>query len=94
MNNNNKSITPKAANKATPLDTSAQLVKNESIDYNIVKDMKRACANISIFQLVKITGKHELVIQAVSLQSLIRIDPASSTTQVVSSKTLSTLEYV
>jgi len=56
-NNKNKSTTPKASNKSTPPNMSTQVIKNESIDYNIIEDMKRARANISIFELTKITRK-------------------------------------
>ena len=41
----------------------------ESIDYNIVDDMKRAWASISIFELAKITIQQQLIIQELSLHS-------------------------
>lgn len=54
-NNKSKSISPEASTKATPHDSLAYDVKNESIHYNVIDDMKRDHANISNFELTKIT---------------------------------------
>lgn len=55
-NNNNKYDTPAAADKATPPDSSSQPIVMVSTYYNIVEDMKRVHANISLFKLVRIMG--------------------------------------
>ena len=80
-----------ASNKATPLDTSALPTKGETINYNIVEDLKRPCASISIFELEKIKGRCELLIQTFSQTSL---GDKDSTSQQVSSKSFGSLEYV
>lgn len=61
--NKKKSTTPEVSNQATPPNTLALPVRNDSIDYNIVEDMKRESANISIFYISNIIGQHEMIIQ-------------------------------
>ena len=71
---------------------STQVIKNESIDYNIIEDMKRARANISIFELTKITRKWYLIIQALSLHSSIGKEVYAS--QFMSSNSCDIIESV
>lgn len=85
------SITLEVSNKATPLNTSIMPTKIESIDYNIVEYLKRARANISIFELAKIACKRELLVQDFSQSSS---GDKASTSQKVFGKADGTLKYV
>lgn len=52
--NKSKSSTLKALNKATCLDTSTFPAIGGTIDYNIVEDMKKMQAKISIYEVAMI----------------------------------------
>lgn len=91
-NNKSRSITLEDSNKVTPLENLALPIINEIIDYNIIQDMKKSCANISIFELTKIAGHHELLFQAFSSQS--PSGNKASTSQMVSSKSLGILKSI
>ena len=67
--NKSMSITLDVSNKATHPTPLALPSKGETIDYTIVQDLKRARANISIYELAKIAGQREFLVQTFSQPS-------------------------
>ena len=59
-------IPPKTMNSVPPLDT---LMSLPAIEYNIVEDMKKARANICLFELTKITNQRDILLRALGKTS-------------------------
>jgi len=74
-----------------PPNTSGMPATYETLDYNIVEDMKKARTIISIFELTRITSQRELLVRAL-------VQPSSSenasSSQKVSGKSSGPLELV
>jgi len=49
--------------------TSDILVSLPTLDYNIMEDMRKACANISLFELAKIQGQRDIILHALGKTS-------------------------
>ncbi len=61
-----------------------------SLDYNIIEDMKKTRANISLYELTKITGQWELLLRVLGKTSIGDVTYSSKGT----SKSLDALTFV
>lgn len=59
MSSKDKTFPSKTMNSVPPPETSMSL---PAVEYNIVEDMKKARANISLFELTKIMSQRDLIL--------------------------------
>lgn len=67
MSNKNKSSPLDNTNIILPLEISLTL---PTLDYSIVKDMKKTCENISIYELTKLTGQRNIPLHSLGQTSI------------------------
>lgn len=65
---------PHNTNKSLPSDS---LVSLPSLDYDIIKDMKKTHANISLYELTKLTGQRYTFLRAMGQTSTYNVDSSS-----------------